>query len=176
METKTGAGTLTTEVVNVPEGVKVEFAAEELTVSGPKGNVKKKLPPVSTKIEVGKVTFVGDKAAVGTAVALLNSAIKGVTEGFVRHMVVVFSHFPITVEVKEKEIYIKNFLGEKVPRIASIVGDTEVKVEKDKITIAGCDAYAVGQTVANIRAATRIKAKDPRVFQDGIYEVVEEWE
>ncbi|MHA1470101.1 MAG: 50S ribosomal protein L6, partial [Candidatus Asgardarchaeia archaeon] len=33
----------------------------------------------------------------------------------------------------------------------------------------GIDIEEVGQTAANIRRATRIKDKDPRVFMDGIY-------
>ena len=33
----------------------------------------------------------------------------------------------------------------------------------------GVDKEEVGQTALNIEQATRIKGKDPRVFQDGCY-------
>jgi large subunit ribosomal protein L6 len=88
-------------------------------------------------------------------------------------MVVVYAHFPIKVEVDKgkKIVKISNFLGEKLPRYASIVGDTEVRVEGDRIYIEGISKEDVGQTAANIRLATKIKKKDPRVFMDGIYVV-----
>ena len=35
--------------------------------------------------------------------------------------------------------------------------------------ISGADRQAIGQTAANITKVCRIKDKDPRVFQDGIY-------
>ncbi len=38
-------------------------------------------------------------------------------------------------------------------------------------TLTGSDKEAIGQSLANLRTATRIKEKDDRVFQDGIYEI-----
>ena len=35
----------------------------------------------------------------------------------------------------------------------------------------GVDIEEVGQTIANIRQATRIRDRDSRVFQDGVYPV-----
>jgi len=88
-------------------------------------------------------------------------------------MVIVYAHFPIKVEVDEarKMVKITNFLGERAPRYAKIVGDTKVRVEGDRIYIEGISKEDVGQTAANIRQATKIKDKDPRVFMDGIYVV-----
>lgn len=160
--------------LTLPDGVNAKIEIDSITVSGPKGTVKKHLPPVIVKVEGKELTIAGpDKTELNTATALIYSAVKGVTEGFNRKMQLVYAHFPITIEVKGKEIYLKNFLGEKIPRVASIIGDTQVKVEKDIVTLSGSDSYAVGQTAANIRTATHIKARDPRVFQDGIYEVYE---
>jgi large subunit ribosomal protein L6 len=39
------------------------------------------------------------------------------------------------------------------------------------VIVEGVDKYEVGQTAWNIEKATRIKRRDPRVFQDGIYRV-----
>jgi large subunit ribosomal protein L6 len=96
--------------------------------------------------------------------------IKGVVEGFECKLKIVYAHFPIQVKVEGDKVLIINFLGEKKPRKAQIVGkETKVKVTSDEIIITGIDKEAVGQTAANIEQATRIKGYDPRVFQDGIY-------
>jgi large subunit ribosomal protein L6 len=158
------------KTVKIPAGVDVSLSGYTVTVKGPKGTVKKDLPPVKLTIENGSFKAEGeDKAAQNTASALVRSAVKGVTEGHQRRMQIIYAHFPMTIELKGKEIAIKNFLGEKIPRKAKIVGDTIVKVEKDILMVNGPDDNAVGQTVANIKTATKIKNKDSRVFQDGIY-------
>ncbi|RJS73981.1 50S ribosomal protein L6, partial [Candidatus Bathyarchaeota archaeon] len=79
------------------------------------------------------------------------------------------AHFPISVRVKDGYVVIENFLGERSPRYAKIVGDVKISVEQDDVVVKGIDIEKVGQTAANIENATRIKGKDPRVFLDGIY-------
>ena len=41
--------------------------------------------------------------------------------------------------------------------------------EQDDVTVTGSDREKVGQTAANIERACKIKKRDRRVFQDGIY-------
>jgi large subunit ribosomal protein L6 len=84
-------------------------------------------------------------------------------------MKIVYSHFPIKTHVKDNELIIENFLGEKLPRRAKIVGDTKVKISGDQIILTGTNIELIGQSMANIEHATEIKNYDPRVFQDGIY-------
>jgi large subunit ribosomal protein L6 len=81
----------------------------------------------------------------------------------------VYSHVPVTVKVEGKRVLIQNFLGERSPRVAKIIGDTAVEVSGDEITVSGIDKEAVGQTARNIEQATSIKYRDLRVFQDGCY-------
>jgi large subunit ribosomal protein L6 len=95
--------------------------------------------------------------------------IQGVTEGFEYKMKTVYSHFPIKTTLQEKQIIIDNFLGEKYPRKANILGETTVEIKGDEIILTGADIEQVSQTAANIERATRIKKRDRRVFQDGIY-------
>ncbi|MBI3190425.1 hypothetical protein HYZ41_01840 [archaeon] len=45
----------------------------------------------------------------------------------------------------------------------------EVHVDKEHIEIKGMNVEAVGQTAANIELACKIKGRDRRIFQDGIY-------
>jgi large subunit ribosomal protein L6 len=84
-------------------------------------------------------------------------------------MKIVYSHFPMKVSVKAGNIVIENFLGERTPRFAKICGDTKVLVKGSEIILIGINKEDVGQTAANLERATRIRRKDPRVFQDGIY-------
>ncbi len=94
---------------------------------------------------------------------------KGIQEKFDYKLKIASSHFPISVELKENKATIKNFLGEKIPREVKILKDVEVKIDKDIITIKSIKKELAGQTASNFEKATRIKMKDRRVFQDGIF-------
>jgi len=101
--------------------------------------------------------------------AHVKNLFNGLTKGFEKKLQVVYAHFPVSIETKGEYILIKNFLGEKLPRKAKIVGQTLVKTTGQDITVSGINPDDVGQTAANIVTATKIKEKDVRVFQDGIY-------
>ena len=64
---------------------------------------------------------------------------------------------------------ISNFLGERKPRSAKIMGDSKVEIKGDTVVVSGIDKELVGQTMANIEQATKVRGFDIRVFQDGIY-------
>jgi large subunit ribosomal protein L6 len=82
---------------------------------------------------------------------------------------VLYSHFPMQVDVEGDEVVIDNFLGERAPRRTEIRGDTEVDIDGEDLVLRGPDKEAVGQTAADIEQLTRVKDKDTRVFQDGVY-------
>ncbi len=105
----------------------------------------------------------------GTIIAHTRNMIKGLKEGYSYKLKVVYTHFPISVKVEGDKVVITNFLGEKTPRVAKILGDTKVQVNGQEIIVSGSDKELVGQTAANIETATKISKKDRRVFQDGIY-------
>ena len=86
-------------------------------------------------------------------------------------MKMVYSHFPIQLRVDGDRLVIGNFLGEKKDRTAWIQSGVDVSLNGDEVIVTGINKESVGQTAANIEQATRIKARDPRVFQDGIYVV-----
>jgi large subunit ribosomal protein L6 len=109
------------------------------------------------------------KAMVGTFASHIRNLVKGVNEGFECKMSIVYAHFPMQVKVDGKTLIIGNFLGEKKPRFAKIIGETKVKVSGNDVTITGINKEDVGQTAANIEQKTKIKRFDPRIFQDGIY-------
>ena len=167
-----------TKEIEIPENVKIEISGNSLKVNGPKGEVDKQLPiPPGFKIEVKENKVVvssesdkkKDKAIVGTLIAHVRNAIKGVIDGWTYKLRIVYSHFPINVRIDGDNFIIENFLGERKPRIAKILDGVKVEIKKKDIIVTGLDIDKVSQTAANIEQATRIVGKDRRVFQDGIY-------
>mgnify|MGYP005851275125 CR=1 FL=1 len=166
-------------MVAIPEGATVQISGRKLSVKGPKGTVErefgvkgllleKKDNEIVVRAENGAVV---SKALLNTIEAHVRNMLEGAVRGYERRMQVIYAHFPISLEVKGGELYIKNFLGEKQPRRARIVGATKVEVKGQSVIITGPSKEDVGQTVSNIKAATRIRRRDSRVFQDGLYEV-----
>ena len=94
---------------------------------------------------------------------------KGITEGYSYKLSKVYSHFPVTVKTSGNKVMIENFIGERKPRLAEIVGNAKVEIAGDDITVTVSSIADVSQTAANIEYATKIKKKDKRVFLDGIY-------
>ncbi len=164
------------EEIEIPEGVDVTIG-DDVNVKGPQGEISRKFtyPNISMKKENDKIVLETsfpkkkDKSMIGTTRAHINNMIIGVTDGFTYHMKIVFAHFPMTVKVGGDKVNIDNFLGERHPRTAKIVGSAKVNVKGDEVTITGVNKEDVGQTMANLEQATKIKGRDPRVFQDGIY-------
>ncbi|OPY27650.1 MAG: 50S ribosomal protein L6 [Methanocella sp. PtaU1.Bin125] len=164
--------------IEVPEGVTVTITGATLTAKGQKGQVARefRFPGIALKVDGGKVvveTGKDDKqtkATVGTYASHVKNMVTGVSEGYECHMKIVYAHFPIQVKLEGKDrISIGNFLGERKARSANIVGSTKVEIKGAELVISGNNKEDVGQTAANIEQACRIRKRDPRVFQDGIY-------
>jgi large subunit ribosomal protein L6 len=163
---------------DIPEGITVDVSNHLLKVKGPKGEVEKKLV-FSKNIKLEKVdskikasTESDDrkiKAQIGTIVAHVKNAIEGVTKEFTYKLKVIYSHFPVTLKVEGDKVLIQNFLGERIPRVAKIVGKTKVKIEGADVIVTGASIDEVSQTAANIEQAARIVGYDKKIFQDGVY-------
>ena len=166
-----------TETIPVPEDVTVTIDGSQVTVKGSGGELTRNFNHNKITIDQDeenvyvKVAFPNkkDKAMVGTIRSHVSNMIYGVKHGFTYKMKIVYAHFPMTVKVKGNTITIDNFLGERSPRLAKVIGDVKVQVKGEDVTITGINKEDVGQTMANIEQATKIKRRDPRVFQDGIY-------
>jgi large subunit ribosomal protein L6 len=163
--------------VPIGAGVEVNVNNGVVTIEGPGGTLKRDLwyPNIEIFVEQDKVCIGSSlnkktqKSIVGTYASHVANMISGVTYGFQYKLKLVYSHFPIQVKVEGSKISIDNFLGERKPRSARIMGKSSVVVQGDELIVSGIDKEDVGQTAANIEQATRIKGRDPRVFQDGIY-------
>jgi large subunit ribosomal protein L6 len=166
----------------IPDGVTVEINGKKVKVSGSKGTLERHFPLKEVKIEKNgeKVKVSSDserrkiKSLVGTVLAHIRNMIIGVSQGYTYKLKVVYSHFPVTVKVEGNKLSISNFLGEKTPRFANIVGNSKVEVKGQDITITGIDIEEVSQTSGNIEQACRIIGYDRRRFPDGIFITSEE--
>lgn len=165
-------------VIEIPEGVNATVEGDLVTISGPNGQISREFTSSRHDIfQEGGALIVRvdiprtkEKALAGTWNAHLKNMVKGVTDGFTYTLKVLYSHFPMTVEVKGREFVVNNYFGEKVPRRAVILEGVEVKVQnKTEVIVSGNNKENVGQTAANIERCTTIKNRDRRVFQDGIY-------
>jgi len=169
--------TLVEKIVDIPNGLDLKLDGKRVTVSGEKGEVARDFS--HTKLELTlegnqlRVWVVNPKkkeaSLVNTISTHVSNMIKGVTQGFIYRLKIVFVHFPMTIRVEERRVVIQNFLGERRPREAAIVGSAKISVKGDDVIVEGTDIEEVGQTAANIQRATKIRGKDLRKFLDGIY-------
>ena len=163
--------------IEIPEGVEVLVDKNTILVKGKEGENKRifNFSGLDIKKE-GKILSLGHKKAtknekrrINTTIAHIKNMINGVQKKFQYKLKICFSHFPFTVEVKGNEALIKNFLGEKIPRKLKIMTGAEINVDKDIITVTAIDRELAGQVAADFERVTKIRKRDRRVFQDGIY-------
>jgi len=163
--------------VEEPKDVEINIEGRIVTVKGKLGELKREFDFDSIKYEKkdGEIIFKKDsklkkdKALVGAVAAHIKNMVRGVAKGYTYRMKIVYAHFPINVGVEGNKVIIKNFGGEKTPRYAYMRENVKVDVKGQDITITGMNREEVGQTAASIESATKIRGKDTRVFQDGIY-------
>ncbi len=167
--------------INLAEGSSSSIAGDVVTVSNDGKSLSREFRHPKVTVTQGTSSLVvfcdlprrADKAIAGTWAAHLRNMVKGLEEGFEYKLRAVYSHFPMTLKVEGNRMKINNLFGEKVPRVAKLPwspSEVEVKVEnKTEVTVKGSDREKVGQTAANIERACRIRNRDRRVFQDGIY-------
>ncbi len=163
--------------IEIPEGVEVKLEDSLLIVKGKEGENKRELNlnNISLEIQKGKVIIGNDKTTknekkrINTIVAHIQNMIKGVQEKFEYKLKICSSHFPMSVAVKDKIVEVKNFLGEKISRESKIPEGVQVKIQGQDITVTSTDKEIAGQAAANLETATKIRNRDTRIFQDGIY-------
>jgi len=163
--------------IPIPDAVKVSMSHNILHVQGPLGKTRKtfKKIPVQVQVEGKNVMLksVGirkrDYAIFKTAESIITTLIKGVQTGYTFKMKIVYAHFPITVKVKDGNIHVENFQGERAARVSKIFGDTKVVPKGDDVIITGPVLTDVSQTAGSLQQNTKVKNKDHRVFLDGLY-------
>ena len=170
------------DVLEIPAGVTVKVEGNnQITVKGPEGGPVTKdfshARGIKISIEGNTIKFSAHfpknktQALIGTINSIIKNLIQGVRTNFKYVCKVCYSHFPCNVEVKnsEQELHVVNFLGERAPRKCKIRPNVKVEVDGDDVYLIGPDKESLGQTAANLRRCCKIRKKDPRVFQDGVY-------
>lgn len=161
----------------IPEGIEVNIEKNSVSVKGKHGNLSRTFnnPSIKIKKENSEIILSSEserrrqKALMGTIKSHINNMFHSTTDKIVYKSKIVYSHFPMTVKVQGNNVIIDNFLGEKHSRKAKILEGVDVKISGQEVTVTGIDKEKVSQTAANLEQATKIKNRDPRVFQDGIY-------
>ncbi len=168
------------EKVTIPDNLQFTLENNILMLKGEKGQLSKNFtyPNVTLKVNdkvieiTSKSVRKREKALVGTMAAHMKNMIQGTSEGFEYKMKTVFSHFPIKTSVDGNDFVIQNFLGERSARRAKILEGVNIEIKAEEVIVRGVDKDKVGQTVANIERATKVKNRDIRIFQDGIYKIM----
>jgi len=161
----------------IPRGVEVEMKQNTIIVKGIEGENKRafNFEKLNFKKEGNKIIIWHDKASkkekkiMNSIAAHIKNMIIGVQKKFEYKLKICFSHFPFTVEINGKEVKVKNFLGEKVPRTITIPEGVSVVSDKEIVTIHSSDKELAGKMAADFERVTKIRNKDRRIFQDGIY-------
>lgn len=167
---------LSTEI-EIPSGVTVTINENTVVTKGPAGEVTKEFNfgRLDSKVKDNKFILKYDKATktekkmMNTIEAHIRNMIKGAEEKFVYELKICFGHFPFTIKKDGNKAIIKNFLGEKVDRSVKLMEGTDVEIGKEIIIVKSSNKELAGQTAANFEAATKIRGRDIRVFQDGVY-------
>jgi large subunit ribosomal protein L6 len=166
----------TIETIEIPEGINIEI--ENRNVKIKKENLEVDIQAkgkFKIKKDGNKLVLSNEKAtknhkrAIKTNSAKIRNVILGLQKKYVYKLQICHVHFPVSVSIKDDTLIIKNFLGEKKERKAKIIAGVNVTIEKDIITVESHDKEKAGQTSANIESSTKIRKRDRRIFQDGIF-------
>ena len=147
------------KAITIPDKVKVTLKSDELTISGPKGNLTRSVVNMTSVVVEDKVIRVHRandsktaRARHGLMRALLNNMVIGVSTGFVKTMEL--HGVGYKAEVKGKKLVLA--LGYSHPIEYPSPEGIKIEIVKGKkvptFAISGIDKEKVGQVAAEIRS------------------------
>jgi large subunit ribosomal protein L6 len=149
-----------TKAVQVPSAVTVVADGEAMVIKGPKGALRLLAPPgIRFEKQNGQYVVKRERseegALHGLARSLLANAVRGVTQGFEKHLDIVGIGY--RAEVKGKSVVFT--LGYSHPIEVPIPEGLTITVEKQThVVVGGADKQRVGQMAAEIRG---LRPPDP---------------
>jgi large subunit ribosomal protein L6 len=166
-----------TREIELKEGVTARMDGKVLKLKGPKGENGRSFvhPKVKLELKGNKIVLTAEKGTkkekklISSFASHIKNMVRGVLELHVYKLKICSGHFPMTVTVSGKEFVVKNFLGEAVPRKATLPAGVEVKIDGNLITVSSVDKEIAGNTATKIENLCRIINRDRRIFQDGCY-------
>lgn len=141
--------------IEIPSGVTITVDSGDVTVKGPKGELKQFITPaVTVKVEDGVLTVSPkDESKVarsqhGLMRTLVNNMVTGVTKGFEKKLEVNGVGFRVQATNNELEMS----LGFSHPVKYKAPAGVSITNEKMNILVSGIDKQKVGQVAAEIRS------------------------
>lgn len=141
----------------LPSGVHAEHQGNKVTIKGPKGSVAVELHPVVQftmadniiQLAPANVEMQTDIAMTGTIRALLGCAVVGVTQGFMKKLLLVGVGYRAAVQGNKLNLT----LGFSHPVAYEIPEGIKISTpSQTEIIVEGIDKQKVGQVAAEIRA------------------------
>lgn len=157
--------------VTVPDKIKVDINGQEITLKGPKGELKTVInSDAKISFTDGHVVVApandskNARAMWGTARALINNMVKGVSEGFSIRIEIIGVGFRAAID----KGMLTMSLGYSHEIKYVIPAGIEIKAEKPTlIVISGADKQLVGQVAAELH---RLRRVDPYKGKGVLYE------
>jgi large subunit ribosomal protein L6 len=142
--------------IALPQGVEVSVSANEISVKGAQGTLKRAVNPlVTVKNESGKVSFVATNesaeadAMSGTMRALVANMVAGVSKGFEKKLSLVGVGFRAQAQGTKLNLQV----GYSHPVVKDMPAGVKVECPtQTEINIKGADRQVVGQVAAEVRA------------------------
>ena len=163
--------------ITIPDGVNVNVDKNHVIVSGKEGTIDKEIKSrlLDIKLENNKVLLVSknDKrksfAQTKTIQSVIANMISGVQKKYKYQLKIIYSHFPTTVALKNNVLQINNFVGGKKQISIPVFENVSVSIKGRDIFVESVDKENAGIFAGLIEQKTRVKKRDRRIFQDGIY-------
>jgi large subunit ribosomal protein L6 len=141
--------------IELPKNVEVKTTEQQVCIKGPKGTMTFEFSDmvqieVQDNVLLVKADYENDRRAkclMGTTQSILQSMVRGVTEGFQKQLNLVGVGYRAAVSGKILELN----LGYSHPIQFPIPETVSVKVSGTQITLESCDKQLIGQVAANIR-------------------------
>jgi large subunit ribosomal protein L6 len=148
--------------IDIPRGVEVKVDGSPSPVKGPKGELALTVPsPIEVKVEANQVLVTrpdderASRSLHGLTRTLIANQIIGVTEGYSKGLEIVGTGLPRRAEGFRDRVRARLLAPRRRRGPAGITLTVE---GNNKLTVAGIDKQAVGETAANIR---KIKKPEP---------------
>ncbi|ROQ18800.1 50S ribosomal protein L6 [Gallaecimonas pentaromativorans] len=140
--------------VTIPAGVEIKFDGQEITVKGKNGTLSRVLNNAVTvnqednQLKVSLKDGATEIAQAGTARALINNMVIGVTEGFSRKLQLIGVGYKVQVQGSKLNLALgfSHPVEHELPQ-----GITAECPSQTEVVIKGADKQLVGQVAANVR-------------------------
>lgn len=144
--------------IPLESGVKVAVSGTEVSVQGPKGKMAHALPRgITAEVDAQQLLVrrlddsKAQKSLHGLSRSLLANAVHGVSKGFSKDLEI--HGVGMTAQLTGKSVTFK--LGYSHPIVYPVPEGIEVKIDRNRLTVSGCDRQRVGQVAAEIRDLRR---------------------